>query len=91
MYVNQCVGCGRLLGNLGPVECPCWRSLQHGATVPQRVRSLQKRVSTVYKLVGRVANDQDHTNAQAVVDVVTKALEDQAAAYFGSPRREVVA
>ncbi len=89
MYVNQCVGCGRPLGLRGPVECPCWRSMHAGAVVPERIRNLQKRVATCYKLVAKVENDRDHLNALAVVRKVTESLEAAAADFFGSPRREV--
>ena len=43
--MNRCPGCGRLRGLFGLLQCPCWTSVNSGATVPHRLRGFQKRIS----------------------------------------------
>lgn len=75
---RACVGCGRLLGLLALLECPCWRSALRGAVIPIRVRSLYKRVSTAYALAGRVATDAEYASALAICRKVNEALVEAA-------------
>lgn len=34
----RCDGCGRLLGGKGALQCPCWRAVREGATIPARLK-----------------------------------------------------
>jgi hypothetical protein len=50
-----------------------------GAVVPHRIRSLAKRVQTLYRLLSKVNNDRDYAAAQAVARKVNAALREAAA------------
>jgi hypothetical protein len=46
--MNRCDGCGRLLGLFNSETwCPCWRAVNRGATVPERLQARTRRYQKI--------------------------------------------